>query len=273
MEKGDSFYKIKNELKKSNIEFPSIINLFFLINKFDQSLRIGEYEISPGDSIFSITFKLIKGNIFYHSFHIPEGSVVKDFLNESELKAFCKFKGLDNCNLEGFFHPNTYLYEKNDDLNILLNKAFNKQIELASSNLNIANKELPIKNIKQLLILASILEKESCDEERPKISGVIYNRLNKNMRLQIDSTVIYGIKNFNGNLTKKDLKKNTPFNTYTNHGLPPSPISLPSLSSIISAAHPAKHDYLFFVSKGPCQHEFSESYDQHLEAVKKYQLN
>jgi UPF0755 protein len=93
------------------------------------------------------------------------------------------------------------------------------------------------------------------------------------MRLQIDSTVIYGIKNFNGNLTKKDLKKNTPFNTYTNHGLPPSPISLPSLSSIISAAHPAKHDYLFFVSKGPCQHEFSESYDQHLEAVKKYQLN
>ena len=93
------------------------------------------------------------------------------------------------------------------------------------------------------------------------------------MKLQIDSTVIYGIENFNGNLTKNDLRKSTPFNSYTNYGLPPKPISAPSKSSLIAAANPTKSEYLYFVSKGKCAHQFSKSYPEHIEAIKKYQLN
>ena len=93
------------------------------------------------------------------------------------------------------------------------------------------------------------------------------------MKLQIDSTVIYGIKDFDGNLTKLNLKNKTPFNTYTNFGLPPTPISMPSKSSLIAAGNPSKSDYFYFVSKGKCSHEFSANYSDHLKAIQKYQLN
>ena len=130
-----------------------------------------------------------------------------------------------------------------------------------------------VKDVYDLITIASILEKESCPNERSLISGIIYNRLEKGMKLQIDSTVIYGIENFNGNLTKNDLRKSTPFNSYTNYGLPPKPISTPSKSSLIAAANPTQSEYLYFVSKGKCAHQFSKSYPEHMEAIKKYQLN
>ena len=125
---------------------------------------------------------------------------------------------------------------------------------------------------KEILIIASILEKESCANEREKISGVIYNRLENNMLLQMDSTTIYGLKDFNGNLKKKDLKDSSLYNTYMHKGLPPGPISNPSRNSIFAAAQPEEHDYLYFVAKDKCSHEFSINYDDHLKAVKKYQL-
>ncbi len=273
IKEGQSFNTLKKSLEDLNITFPFIIDLFFYISGADKSLRKGEYLIDKKSDLLSFSTDLAKGKVFYRSFYIPEGSVVTQFLSDKEKKSFCDYKGLEECDLEGMFHPNTYYFEAGENINELLNEAFNAQLLIATEQFEKIKENKSIKDIYDLIIIASILEKESCPNERSLISGIIYNRLESGMKLQIDSTVIYGIDNFNGNLTKNDLKKNTPFNSYTNYGLPPKPISTPSKSSLIAAANPTESEYLFFVSKGKCAHQFSKSYSEHLKAIKKYQLN
>jgi UPF0755 protein len=124
-----------------------------------------------------------------------------------------------------------------------------------------------------VLTLASIIEKETgAPFERPLISSVFHNRLRKGMRLETDPTVIYGMKDFNGNLTRKDLKTLTPYNTYKIKGLPPGPIASPGLAAIEAALYPAETDYLFFVSKKDSTHQFSTNFKDHERAIRKYQL-
>ena len=131
---------------------------------------------------------------------------------------------------------------------------------------------LPYRSPYEMLIMASIIEKEtSIDEEKPIISGVFINRINKNMRLQADPTVIYGIKNFQGNITKKDLQTVNEYNTYKIDGLPRTPICSPGESSIKAASKPEKNNYLYFVADDKGSHIFSENYKNHLKAVNKYQ--
>ena len=273
IEEGESLESIKANFKDLDINFPFIIDLYFYISGADKSLRKGEYLLTKDSDLFSISRKLAKGKVFYRSFYIPEGSIVSDFLTNKEQNSFCNFKGIKECQLEGMFHPNTYFYETGENLNNILNESFNAQLAFAADQFERLNDKKFIKSYYDLITVASILEKESCANERSLISGVIYNRLNRRMKLQIDSTVIYGIKNFNGNLTRKDLKTNTPFNSYINFGLPPKPISMPSKLSLIAAANPKKSEYLYFVSNGKCSHKFSVNYSDHLEAIKKYQLN
>ena len=273
LKEGESYSSIKKSLKDLDITIPFVIDLYFYLTGSDKSLRKGEYKLEKDSNLFVISNNFSQGNVFYRSFYIPEGSEVSQFLSADEQNNFCKFKGLDNCKLEGMLHPNTYFYEAGENLNNILNEAFNIQLFLAEEQFKNLNTNKFIKNVYELIILASILEKESCIEERNLISGVIYNRLEKKMKLQIDSTVIYGIKDFDGNLTKSNLKNITPFNTYTNFGLPPTPISTPSKSSLIAAGNPIENDYFYFVSKGKCVHEFSTNYSDHLKAIQKYQLN
>jgi UPF0755 protein len=124
----------------------------------------------------------------------------------------------------------------------------------------------------QIVTLASIIEKESGNfDEQPVIASVFHNRLRLNMRLQADPTVIYGIKDFNGNITKRDLQTETPYNTYVISGLPPGPIANPGISAIKSALYPAETKYLYFVGNGDGRHVFSESLDQHNDAVNRFQ--
>ena len=273
LKEGESYSSIKKSLKNLDITIPFVIDLYFYLTGSDKSLRKGEYKLEKNSNLFVISNNLSEGNVFYRSFYIPEGSEVSQFLSLEEQNKFCKFKGLDDCKLEGMLHPNTYFYEAGENLNNILNEAFNIQLLIAEEQFKKLNTNKLVKNVYELIILASILEKESCFEERSLISGVIYNRLKKRMKLQIDSTVIYGIKDFDGNLTKLNLKNKTPFNTYTNFGLPPTPISMPSKSSLIAAGNPLKSDYFYFVSKGKCAHEFSVDYSDHLKAIQKYQLN
>jgi UPF0755 protein len=127
--------------------------------------------------------------------------------------------------------------------------------------------------VHEVVTLASIIEKETGDpSERPLIASVFHNRLKKRMRLESDPTVIYGIKNFNGNLTRKDLRTRTPYNTYMNRGIPPGPIANPGLASIEAALYPADTGYLFFVAKKDGTHYFSTNIKDHNRAVYRYQL-
>jgi UPF0755 protein len=134
---------------------------------------------------------------------------------------------------------------------------------------------LPYQNAYQALIVASLIEKEtSVDTEKPLIASVIINRLKENMPLQIDSAVQYGVdKIFGGELTKEELGAKTPYNTYLIKGLPPTPICIPSQSSILAALHPAETDYLYYVATGKGGHNFSKTYQEHLVQVKEYRDN
>jgi len=133
---------------------------------------------------------------------------------------------------------------------------------------------LPLASPYEFLILASIVEKETgAPEERPLVASVFVNRLRKGMRLQTDPTVIYGIgEKFDGNIRKRDLTTDTPWNTYTRDGLPPTPIAMPGMASLQAVSRPASSEFLYFVGKGNGTHQFSRTLEEHNRAVAKYQL-
>ena len=272
IDSGNSFADVKDKLSKKNIFFPNLIKILFLVTNKDQDLRIGEYLIKNQDSSLKIALKILTNDVNYRSLYIPEGSKSTDFLTNDQIESFCNYKNISKCNLDGLFHPNTYLYEFYEDFNEVLNRAFNMQLSYLENHYNETNNSL-VKDSFELLIIASIIEKESCRNEMSQVAGVIYNRLRDNMKLQIDSTVIYGVKNFDGNLTKKHLKTDNVYNSYLNFGLPPTPISNPSLNAIKASAKPDNHKFLYFVKKEKCLHEFSTNYEDHLAAVNKFQIN
>ena len=272
IDSGNTFSDVKNKLSQKNIFFPNLVKIVFFITNKDEDLRIGEYLFKNKDTSLEIAFKILTNDVDYRSLYIPEGSKSLDFLTKKQIESFCKYKSISKCNLDGFFHPNTYVYEFYEDFNEVLNRAFNMQLSFLENYYN-KNRNSLVKNSLELLIIASIIEKESCRNEMPQVAGVIYNRLRKNMKLQIDSTVIYGVENFDGNLTKKHLKTSNAYNSYLNSGLPPTPISNPSLNAIKASTYPDDHKFLYFVKKEKCLHEFSTNYKDHKSAVNKFQKN
>ena len=204
---------------------------------------------------------------------IKENKHIKKTLKSYDKQNILKVISSDKKYLEGLFFPDSYYFYKNtSDIEILRNshRVLNRKLQSAWDN---RSKELPYKNMYEALIIASIIEKEvGVLKEASIIAGVFVNRMNVGMPLQSDPTVIYGMgKKFNGNITRNDLKKDTPYNTYTRKGLPPSPISLPSLNSIEAALNPAKTNALYFVAKGNRMHHFSATLKEHNRAVRKYQ--
>jgi UPF0755 protein len=192
-------------------------------------------------------------------------------LSESEI---LKNMGSEYSIAEGLFFPDTYYFDRNTADTVMLQRSY----EAMRTKLDAAWKNraagLPYKNSYQALIMASIVEKETGQAgERPLIAGVFINRLRIGMRLQTDPTVIYGMgAQYKGNIRKKDLLTDTPYNTYTRNGLPPTPIAMPGLASIEAALHPASTKALYFVGKGDGSHAFSNSLEEHNRAVVKYQL-
>jgi UPF0755 protein len=192
-------------------------------------------------------------------------------LSESEI---LKNMGSEYTIAEGLFFPDTYYFDRNTADTVMLQRSY----EAMRTKLDMAWKNraagLPYKNSYQVLIMASIVEKETGQaSERPLIAGVFINRLRIGMRLQTDPTVIYGMgAQYKGNIRKKDLLTDTPYNTYTRNGLPPTPIAMPGLASIEAALHPASTRALYFVGKGDGSHAFSNSLEEHNRAVVKYQL-
>lgn len=174
---------------------------------------------------------------------------------------------------EALLFPDTYYYTANSTASALVKRAQRALLAELDSAWQQRHPDLPLQSPYQLLILASIIEKESSyPPEKTLVASVFVNRLRKNMRLQTDPTVIYGLVDFNGNITRADLNNPHPYNTYRHHGLPPGPISLVGRAAMLAAAQPAETELYYFVSKGDGTHQFSATLEQHNAAVQKYIL-
>ncbi|MCK5311028.1 MAG: endolytic transglycosylase MltG [Desulfobacteraceae bacterium] len=253
-----------------------------------KELKAGEYMLSASKTPLQILFIITKGSVKLYKLTIPEGLNVKEiaqrvenagfgtkenFILLADSKIFTKELGINQVNLEGYLYPETYFFPKNTSQKKIIkamvktfNKAYTPEFRKQTIDMGFS--------IHEIVTLASIIEKETgAAKERPVISSVFHNRLKKGMRLESDPTVIYGIKDFNGNITRKDLRTWTPYNTYKIKALPPGPIANPGGMSIKAALYPATTDYIFFVSKKDTTHKFSKTMKEHNKAVRKYQLN
>lgn len=192
-------------------------------------------------------------------------------LSEAEI---LKFLGSKYSVAEGLFFPDTFYFDRNTADTVMLKRSYDAMQSKLAKAWATRDENLPYKNSYQALIMASIVEKETGKpSERPMIAGVFINRLRLGMRLQTDPTVIYGMgAQYNGNIRKKDLLKDTPYNTYTRDGLPPSPIAMPGAAAIDAVLHPEQTKALYFVGKGDGSHAFSDNLETHNRAVVKYQL-
>jgi UPF0755 protein len=220
-----------------------------------------------------------------HSITIPEGYSLKqiaDLLEESGLIKGDEFLSktedpdttvryaLKSPTLEGYLYPDTYHFAKGQSASVLIDLMVSRFRQVTTPFME--RVRFVGLTLHEVITLASIVEKETGrPEERPVIASVFLNRLMKGMRLESDPTVIYGIRDFNGNLTREHLSKSTPYNTYRISGLPPGPIANPGLESIKAVLYPAGTDYLFFVSRNDGTHHFSRTYQEHQTAVEMYQ--
>ncbi|CAH9055270.1 Endolytic murein transglycosylase [Pseudoalteromonas holothuriae] len=245
-------------------------------------LKAGVYELA-NLSVLDAVAKIHRGEQKQFSFTIIAGETYNSVLNklskslfidypkdEQQLLAELKVDG----NPEGWLLPETYYYEAYTKASALLNRAAERMQLVLTDAWQQRIDELPLDDPYQVLILASIIEKETGYEpERSTIASVFVNRLNRNMRLQTDPTVIYGLgQKFDGDIKRSDLKQYTPYNTYRINGLPPTPIAMPSTDAVYAATQPAQTPYYYFVSKGNGQHQFSKSLREHNQAVQKYIL-
>lgn len=271
---------------------PTFIRLYSKIQELQNKplvIQPGAYEINKGDSVIDLIQKLNNGDRYYSSILLIEGWNLKQiksaFASKSDLKQNLPNKSDEEIlklfgapqyikSLEGLIHPNTYMYTPgNMDIDIL-RVAYKKGMELLNKEWESRSPNLPLKNSYEALILASIIEKETGkSSDRKRIAGVFINRLNKDMLLQTDPTVIYGMGDkYQGKIRKIDLQTDTPWNTYTRKGLPPTPIASPGLESIQAALHPEEHEYLYFVSRGDGTSAFAKSLAEHNKNVTEYIL-
>ena len=282
-----SLSSIANQLHDQGLSVNSLLLQVGARSLFVGSkLKPGTYLLPSGGSLGKILLQIARGDRVRESIAIIPGMTIWQLRNlvDSHQALIHQTKGmtsrelLQSLNLsypsnEGIFLPDTYIFDPDEpDLNIYRRAAQGMQKQLIQIwEQKEAN--LPLKTPYELLILASIVEKETGrSSDRDMVSSVFVNRLNKGMPLQTDPTVIYGIgPKFDGNLRKADLRKDTAYNTYMHKGLPPSPIAMPSKESILAAAHPAKSNALFFVAKGDGSSYFSQSLKEHESAVDQYQ--
>ncbi|MCF6287781.1 MAG: endolytic transglycosylase MltG [Proteobacteria bacterium] len=259
--------------------------LFAKLEKVGQWLKIGEFEIQANFTPLQMMQKIEANQVISYNFTIIEGMMWRELkykilanplliktLNDVTDEQLLLKLNSDKISLEGLFLPETYQFVRgNTDFDILnrahvaLKQGLNKVWLNKKAN-------LPLKNSYELLTLASIVEKETAiANERDEIAGVFIRRLQLNMRLQTDPTVIYGLgENYDGDIKSKDLKTDTPYNTYTRKGLTPTPIAMASIESIKASANPKDGTFLYFVANNRGGHYFSDTYEQHSQAVKKY---
>ena len=277
---GSSMYAVLDNLKLSSLINKLFFRIYLNTNSI-KSFQAGEYDIK-NKNLTEIIDLLVKGETYTHSFTIIEGMNIYDI--ESELE---KSSLINDCSLlvciktnypfkEGVLYPDTYFYKKGMKASDLLNKSHKKLDDFLNTIwIKKADNDI-LKDKYQALILASIIEKEAGNHsEKPDIAAVFLKRISIGMKLQADPTIIYGLlPNFDGDIRKSDIfDKNNIYNTYMINGLPPTPISISSMSSIEAAILSTPGEYLFFVANSPNSHYFSRTYDEHLNMIKKVGLD
>ncbi len=254
----------------------------WLMRQQPAPLRVGEYRLEAGLTAPQLLHMLQAGDVIHYRFTIVEGWTLSQLLLALQTD---ELLGSDSADLpelhalaqqltdpdppEGWFLPETYMFVRGYSATDLLQRAHqDMQAELQRA-WEMRIEEHPVKTPYELLILASIIERETAvDSEREEVSGVFVRRLQKGMRLQTDPTVIYGLGTaYDGNIRKKDLQTDTPYNTYTRFGLPPTPIALPGVASLQAAAKPKAGSSLYFVADGQGGHTFSDTLEEHQKAV------
>ena len=252
----------------------------------DRKIIPGEYEFRGSMEPSELLAKLVKGDVVQHAVTIPEGystvqiaSLFEDkgladreeFLRVTQDPSFIKGLGLHAPTLEGYLFPNTYHFTRHLKPETMITAMVSQFEQAWTANHRARAEELGM-SVHQVLTLASVIEKETgVARERGLISGVFHNRLKRKIPLQSDPTVIYALAGFDGDLRKKDLSIESPYNTYRVRGLPPGPISNPGSASIHAALFPVTTNYLYFVSRNDGSHQFSATLSEHNSAVRKYQ--
>lgn len=288
--RGASIARVVNDLAKQGVAPSWQLQIVSKLRTGDTKIRAGQYLFTPPQTIGEIFDALESGAAIQLPVTVVEGSTQRDLFAllkklTAEAKQFRadsvvppdqwpKAIASDTPNLEGYLFPDTYFVAPGGSATALLT-AMHKRMktELATAWEQRAA-DTPLKSPYEALILASIIEKETGKEaDRPLVGSVFINRLRIGMRLQTDPTVIYGLgEKFDGNLRKVDLQTDTPYNSYTRDGLPPTPIAYPGKASLRAAVNPPKSDFLYFVARGDGSSEFSRNLAEHNRAVAKYQL-
>lgn len=289
VERGDSFTRVVGKLSSSGMTSAHSLYWRFLgwRSGTAQRLQVGEYDIAPGTGPADLLQQLHQGRVRQYRFTIVEGWNIRELRAELAKRRdvvqtlagvddveFMKRLGRLGVHPEGRFLPETYAFvrgERDVDLLGRAAAAMDRELESAWSH---RAPDLPIHTSEEALALASVIEKETgVAGERRQIAGVFTRRLKIGMLLQTDPTVIYGIGDaYAGNITRKHLETDTPYNTYTRAGLPPTPIAMPGAAAIVAAVDPAPGDALYFVARGDGSHEFSANLAQHNAAVARFQL-
>jgi UPF0755 protein len=286
---GASVRGVANVLQRAQV-LPSTWQFVWLarVTGHANHLKAGRYLLSSAPTPYQLVLRLTQGDVDAGSLVLPEGWTWQKFQQRLHKTALLKRDtltlndaailakiGAKEKSLEGLFFPDTYFFDRNSSDIVLLRRAYQIQQQRLNAVWQERDADLPYATPYEALTMASIIEKETAlDADRAMVAAVFVNRLKQKMRLQTDPTVIYGLgKRFDGNLRKIDLQTDTPYNTYTRNGLPPSPIAFPSAASLWAALHPADSKALYFVAKGDGSSQFSSSLEEHNKAVNQYQRN
>ena len=288
VERGSSFAAVATDLgARGVIRHPLVLRAVGRLSGADQRIRHGEYRLAPGLALPGLLELLQSGDTVRYLVTLPEGIRLRD-----ALRLLARAEGVETTltgeddprlrellgevpSVEGFFLPETYQYQRGDSDIAILREAHRLSRETLHEAWQSRQSGLPYEEPYDALIMASVIEKETgVADERAQIAGVFVRRLQRNMRLQTDPTVIYGLgPDFDGNLTRNHLRdEGNAYNTYRHRGLPPGPIALPGREAIHAALHPTPGTALYFVARGDGTHAFSSTLEEHEQAVREYQL-
>lgn len=288
IEAGTSFNRVSNNLAdRGIITRPRLFRAYARWTGRASAVHAGDYRIKQGTTLRELLDQFTSGDVHLYSFTIIEGwnrwdllealkehPQIDSVMTDEDWPALLEQLGADTDHPEGLFLPETYRFPRGTSDRELLKQAYALMQAALTEEWTNRAQDLPVRSPYEALVLASIVEKETARvDERARIAGVFARRLEKRMRLQTDPTVIYGIgSGFDGNLTRRDLESDTPYNTYTRYGLPPTPIALPGRAAINAALHPADGEELYFVATGlgDGSHAFSTTKEEHDAAVARY---